>query len=416
MKRIILFLSLLLASLGGQSQLMLTGIGRESNTLQWPTPVPLGEIVNFDFTNAANLNDFTIVNPASTISLSGGYLRLNNNPGSGGFGNYIQYNTYGSSALRYFEYETVVIPRDKTNETYGVTLGTVNTNTSAPNALFGFFALFDGGGYVQIYLNGIALSAQSPTLAYSINDRIKLTFERNEIVYTITAANLTTLSSTVTVSYTVTTDNTGETVNSTCKPAIYSNGGTQDVEYLVISSTEWKNPRVAFVGNSITYAYSATELDSTWSRSLMSGSLNKYAVCASPGDKTQDVLNRMSELLLINPQYVCLMVGGNDILFGVPTATWQSNMTSIIYQLENNGSTVLLLYATPRDATNVTSVNTFIDTKPNLKINTFTPLSDGGTGLNAPYDSGDGVHPNDAGHRIIRNTVLAAAGNLIYDP
>jgi hypothetical protein len=56
----------------------------------WPSPVALGEFINQDFTALGSLSDYTIANPASTISLTGGYLRLENNPGSGGFANYIR--------------------------------------------------------------------------------------------------------------------------------------------------------------------------------------------------------------------------------------------------------------------------------------------------------------------------------------
>jgi len=78
------------------------------------------------------------------------------------------------------------------------------------------------------------------------------------------------------------------------------------------------------------------------------------------------------------------------------------------------GIQVIHCLATPRNGTNVTPLNSYILSTftSDLIIDTYTPLWSGsGTSLNAAYDIGDGVHPNNAGMALIAATVNSALGN-----
>lgn len=372
----------------------------------WPSPIALGEFINQDFTTLGALGDYTIVNPASTISLSGGYLRLENNPGSGGFGNYIQYDAWGSSSLRKFVYEWLVIPRNTTLTSYGVSAGIISTNANATVSVSGFFGLYTGGGPVQIYINGAAVGSASGNLSYNLGDRIRLIFERDELTYTITAINTDNGNASVTTNHTVSSSDIGNAVNTVGKPVLYSNGGTQDIEYFLASSNEWKNADLLIEGDSIAYSYSATTLGASYSHSFESSrATSKIAIHATPGDKTQDVLNTMNELLMLNPKNVLLVIGGNDILFAVSAPTYEANYLSIVNQLVANGTTVYLAYNTPRTATDIRAINTYIASgtfSAYTKIpEFFDDLLDGVYNLAPAYDSGDGTHPNNAGHAVL---------------
>lgn len=372
----------------------------------WPSPVALGEFIDQDFTALGSLGDYTILNPASAISLTGGYLRTVNNSGLGGFGNYIRFDAHGSSSLRKYTYEWLVIPRDRTATSFGVTAGIISTNANATVSVGGFFGLYTGGGPVQVYINGAAVGSASGNLSYNLGDRIRLIFERDELTYTVTAINTDNGNASVTTSHTVSSSDIGNAVNTVGKPVLYSNGGTQDIEYFTASSDEWKNADLLIEGDSIAYSYSAATLGASYSHSFeASRSTSKIAIHATPGDKTQDVLNTMSELLMLNPKNVLLVIGGNDILFGVAGVTYQANYLSIVNQLVANGTTVYLAYNTPRTATDIRAINTYINSgtfSAYTKIpEFFNDLLDGVYNLAPAYNSGDGTHPNSAGHTVL---------------
>jgi lysophospholipase L1-like esterase len=57
----------------------------------------------------------------------------------------------------------------------------------------------------------------------------------------------------------------------------------------------------------------------------------------------------------------------------------------------------------PRNTADLSGLRNWIASSypANDIIDTWTPLGGGSSRLNSAYDSGDGVHPNDAGHLLI---------------
>ena len=171
----------------------------------WRAPTHLGTLINQDFTTLGSLSNYTITHPNSTIALSGGYLRMTHQPGTGGFANYIRYDGYGASSLQNWEHEVVVIPRANGATDYGISLGTItaNANFSVTWAVFLNLTNSASAGKLQIYSSGVAKGALSSAVSFSLGDRLKLQFNRTGQVYTASVTNLTTSSSTFTTSYTV---------------------------------------------------------------------------------------------------------------------------------------------------------------------------------------------------------------------
>ncbi|MDB5244245.1 MAG: Acyl-CoA thioesterase [Parcubacteria group bacterium] len=62
-----------------------------------------------------------------------------------------------------------------------------------------------------------------------------------------------------------------------------------------------------------------------------------------PGDTTAAGLARLHELDQYHPKVVLLLLGGNDHLRNVPTATTFANLSTIIENIESRGAIVLLL-------------------------------------------------------------------------
>jgi lysophospholipase L1-like esterase len=196
--------------------------------------------------------------------------------------------------------------------------------------------------------------------------------------------------------------------------SIHSLGGTFEVTNWTVTSLDKKNVKALFVGDSITYGLFAGAIADRWPDKTMLGSVNSYTVSGGSSDKTSEVLERINELILINPKYAVLMFGGNDVQFGISDITRNANHLSVVNQLKAAGITVIICYAPPRDATNLTAWNTHQQTTyggTDVVIDVFNPLTTTPgttTDLAAAYDPGDGVHPNPPGHALIGSTIYSA--------
>jgi lysophospholipase L1-like esterase len=111
----------------------------------------------------------------------------------------------------------------------------------------------------------------------------------------------------------------------------------------------------------------------------------------------------LPEILAHQPAEAVLMIGGNDLQFGYPTNQWQSQYSNLVATLQANGVRVKHCLPTPRNVVDLTPLRDWIvATYPSADIiNTWTPLLQGTNQLNILYNTGDGVHPNDAGHLIL---------------
>lgn len=166
-----------------------------------------------------------------------------------------------------------------------------------------------------------------------------------------------------------------------------------------------------FVGDSITHGLSASVLTNRWANRVMLGSVSSWNVNAGGGDYTANTLAKINELILVNPRYAVLQLGGNDLRFGISAAVRQANYTSIVNQLVAAGIEVIHLLATPDNTTDMTPWNNWLAANFTT-IDCFTDLSDGGTGLNAAYNAGDGTHENDDGHQKNADTVITSAPQI----
>jgi lysophospholipase L1-like esterase len=126
------------------------------------------------------------------------------------------------------------------------------------------------------------------------------------------------------------------------------------------------------------------------------------------GDRTAEGVARIKDLTQrLQPKKVFVMLGTNDIGNGVSSATWQANLTTIYNAFTNAGIGCVFLCPPPSNNFDASVVKTWLNTNYSTHyIDTYTPLVGTGTGLNASYNSGDGTHPNDAGHALIASTIL----------
>ncbi len=179
--------------------------------------------------------------------------------------------------------------------------------------------------------------------------------------------------------------------------------GVVDVKYYDIVS---QANQIMVVGNSITLGQDASTIDNRWASLLPYASTQIFS--GGGGDVTESVVKRLGQIIALEPRYVYMMIGGNDILYTYDTSVWRGNYRTIRNTLSAEGIKLVHLLPTPRTVTNELPLKEWIEseyTGVDSIIDTYTPLLGSGTSLAAEYDSGDGVHPNDAGMALIAETI-----------
>ncbi|WP_166437263.1 SGNH/GDSL hydrolase family protein [Niastella caeni] len=242
----------------------------------------------------------------------------------------------------------------------------------------------------------------------SVDDSLTYVFYRNKDTTKFTVINHTSGQTgfATTIRNFQASGETGGLHNTAYFSLVNSAGTTNSVELCRIkySSHALKQPIAALIGNSISSGSFATEINKRF------GDLCKFVICAGGGDiSASGVLQTYALVRHLKPQYAFIMLGGNDLAYSVPTATWQANLLLLHDSLIAHGSKIIWLLATPRTGLDITPVNDFIKaTFPFTYIDTYTPLWSGtGTNLSGTYDSGDGVHPNEAGHAKIAEVIMS---------
>ena len=132
------------------------------------------------------------------------------------------------------------------------------------------------------------------------------------------------------------------------------------------------------------------------------------------GAKTADMLARINTALALDPHFVIIMGGTNDIVNGeVPLATTQANIEAMCSRVESYGAVPVLCTVIPSSyhLAERDSLNAWIVEYANLKgypVINFYPVID--NPLNPGHSNpalvmADGVHPNPAGYTAMGNAI-----------
>ena len=126
------------------------------------------------------------------------------------------------------------------------------------------------------------------------------------------------------------------------------------------------------------------------------------------GDTTSEALDRFDRTLVPGTRILILAIGANDGLRGVPVATVERNIATMIERAQSRGIAVLLCQM---DAPPVGGLSYTIDFH-----RVYTRLADRykvplvpffllGILGNEDLDLDDSLHPNAAGHRVIADSI-----------
>jgi acyl-CoA thioesterase-1 len=126
------------------------------------------------------------------------------------------------------------------------------------------------------------------------------------------------------------------------------------------------------------------------------------------GDTTEDGLRRLDPLLDDDVGIVILALGANDGLQGVPLATIEQNLATIVERVQAREMAVLLCGMETPPLRGLQYALGFHDIFPRLAARYNVPLVPfllAGVALNPEMNGPDGIHPNAAGAERIADTV-----------
>lgn len=145
--------------------------------------------------------------------------------------------------------------------------------------------------------------------------------------------------------------------------------------------------------------------------SLLSKRIGKEIInLGVSGNTTEDGIERLNDLENYNPKIVILLLGGNDALRRIPTEKTFNNLGFIIQKIQDKGAAVLLLgikgnllgdkYKSEFEKISKKYQTAYV---PNVLDGLFAN----------PKLMSDGIHPNDAGYKIIAEKVYPVLITLL---
>jgi lysophospholipase L1-like esterase len=290
---------------------------------------------------------------------------------------------------------------------YGACVGIKNFQAAggddrAYNAMFFGAGAYFGTMNIQRF-DGIqhVLLATGSAIPVAAGDVLDCSLTRSGWSITATASNRANAQvSTTNIVFSAPANLIAPTISRVC---LYPIEGTVYVDDISFTINHRKPARFLVVGASMSEGYNASSYSKGYVRLLQSNFTQTVCNDSSSYNTTSNSVSILPEILAHRPTTVLLMVGGNDLQFGYPPAQWQSQYSNLVAQLQLNGVKVKHCLNPPRNVVNLVPLVTWISSNYPASdvIDTWTPFLTGVSSLNPAYDSGDGVHPNDAGHALL---------------
>ncbi|RZJ88146.1 MAG: SGNH/GDSL hydrolase family protein, partial [Chryseobacterium sp.] len=240
---------------------------------------------------------------------------------------------------------------------------------------------------------------------YTLGDVIELSFERLYHDYIAIAKNLTKGTQ---IEFKVSPGNNFSNYipYNTANPCIYLQSGDFSI-YSYEYGTTLLNPEKKVEGDSITCGSGSILEPFRYASKIQGKGFN--VISGGGADYTGSVRLRLNEIKFLRPKIVTLMIGGNDILFGIAAKTWGDNLDLIAYELGLLNIKVIMIYPTARAGAGqlINYIKSSIYLKDLDFIDCNTPTAVAGTTdtLKPEYDSGDALHPSNAGHSKVAEVI-----------
>jgi len=195
-----------------------------------------------------------------------------------------------------------------------------------------------------------------------------------------------------------------------------------------------RTPTVVILGSSTAEGYGATPPDSAWAHRLdvavnKNGTKAKFVNLAfgdystyeelptgtpsMAGKPIPDTSRNITKALTYNPTLVIISLPSNDVAFNYTDDEIINNYAKIIRALDAAKVNYIVFSTQPRDFSDINqrmrlkTLNDKIKAIYTYHMDDFLDqLSTATYSIIPKYDSGDGIHVNNAGHKIIFNSVM----------
>jgi lysophospholipase L1-like esterase len=369
--------------------------------------VPYGSVY---FNNSwSNTNDF-ITNGNSTATLSGNYINISCT-------NAYDWNntvhiTPGRTKLEKWRFRLRFKLLSWTANSYGLGIGLKSANEYVQNDVFGFLQTSNTGigGLYIVRSNQQVLKTGTTPLGVALNDVIDLEGIFYDSIFTFTARNLNS-GNVSSVSFTYASNGSTAVVPNTSYFSLLELGGIHQIQSIDISSEEKTGVNIVTIGDSKTIGYFTNNFGGRYAAKL-NNNYPDVVINAGGGDRITHVLSRRNELERLAGNKYLLSIGSNDLRFGGSLATLQYQYDSLVRILQSIGASVYHIVL-PEDYTKSGTVNmlAFKDwvaaTYPANYINVWDSLAVGNI-LKGIYDTGDGIHLNQAANNKIYEAIVAS--------
>lgn len=378
-------------------------------------PVAIGNIFDDSQLNGVSTDGFDAVQwdiyGAPNPTFSAGNINLSSSlSGPPYFTNTIAYKNW-YSCLENFVWQAEVQINDITG--YGISLGlwfAGNTEYLYQMWLWGSGRM-DMWASANTYIAGASLPAGSVTIANG--DWLRVKMSRTADVLTISTTNLTqalpAVTNTLTWGFTYPF---GFVTPQTFRPAIGNMSGNNNIRNFTFSTVDKKNIDALFITDSKGLYFPNTYANNFVNQLRTANPTKTIEISGAANETLAFSVSVKAELALYKAKKVFIFRGCNDRRFGASQATMEADLTTLKNYLTAAGSTVYFVQSLPEtagfggiDVTTVNAAGTNVFSAGNI-IGTYAPFWSGvGTNVNPALVEADLVHPNLAGHNLLKSTI-----------
>jgi lysophospholipase L1-like esterase len=171
----------------------------------------------------------------------------------------------------------------------------------------------------------------------------------------------------------------------------------------------YPNAKYVLIGDSITQGRFASTYPEGWGAVFRSTYPDDTIICGAPGVYINEWSTaNISVVADMKPKYAIVMLGTNNTDTQSDPAVMMAEYDVVMANIESHGILPIAIGIPPCGRAVVPQFNALMQAAYPRYINCYTPLLGTGNSMAPAYDSGDGIHPNSAGHLVIADTIKAA--------
>lgn len=378
------------------------------------TAVPLGSLFSDDFVRGSLGSNYTQVGATATFNITANQLVVAG--GVNTLGQYIEYTNKLINVQEWVEPISIIVGTIDANS-HGIPIGIQSVN--AVGSLQVSVRLDSTNiGKIHWFYNNSITPFQATVTGASIlaGDVLTCTLTRSFFAMTFSFTNSRTgLTFSDTYNYSQATSGLNFPPNAGYF-SIYAMGGTHTVTSFSATSPTRKNAGAMMLSDSIGRGAYSTGTHGGWFDLACSELGLSYVNLSGGGNRIQDF--NTTTIIELNPDKIYICLGTNNVPESVNTMV-NRYLTLINPLLEAGwqlGVDLFFCKTTPRNDVSMVALNDAIAILYPNTIDMYTPILGSGFALNATYNSGDNLHPNEAGHRVLADAFKAfsAAAITVY--